>query len=144
MLSKQCWRSIQDPHSLATKVIKAKYYPPSSFQNAKVGSKPSYVWKSFLEAGSYWRIGTGHDIHIWQDKWLDLSNPRKVFSPVKVLESKAKVAEWIDPISKQWRIELVEEIFEQGEANIILNTPVSTVSSRDRIMWKGTKDSSFL
>ncbi|XP_042942883.1 uncharacterized protein LOC122277065 [Carya illinoinensis] len=149
LLSKQCWRLIQDPSSLAAKVLKAKYFPQSSFQSAKVGSKPSFVWRSLLaarktiEAGSFWRVGSGDKIHIWTDKWLAKTKPTKVTSPVRVLDGLATVAELIDPTTRSWKTELVKEIFEEGEAEVILQTPVSSMNSRDRLIWHGTKGGSF-
>ncbi|XP_035551042.1 uncharacterized mitochondrial protein AtMg00310-like [Juglans regia] len=109
MLSKRCWRLIQDPNPLVARVLKAKYFPSLTLQTTKVGSKPSFVWRSLmaarhvLEAGSFWRVGTGSEISIWRDKWLDLTNPRKVTNPVKNLDGNAKVAALIDPDTKRWK-----------------------------------------
>lgn len=70
MLAKQCWRIIQNPHSLAAKILKAKYFKHFEFQSAKVGASPSFVWRSFIAArpiileSSVWRVGTGEYIHI--------------------------------------------------------------------------------
>lgn len=65
LLSKQGWRLLKHPTSLASRVLHQKYYPMGEFLNAKLGHKPSYVWRSILagrdllSAGLIWRIGTG-------------------------------------------------------------------------------------
>jgi hypothetical protein len=76
LLSKQIWRLLQNPNSLAAKILKAKYYPSCSILEASIGNRPSYVWRSFMAAqpvlqnGLIWRVGDGNDIGIWIDKWV--------------------------------------------------------------------------
>ena len=48
MLGKLGWKLFQELHSLVAKVFKARYYPSSSFLEAKLGSNPSYVCRSML------------------------------------------------------------------------------------------------
>ncbi|GJZ76993.1 reverse transcriptase [Tanacetum coccineum] len=48
LLAKQVWRLITNPTALAAKVLKARYFPRSSFFDANVGYRPSYVWRSFM------------------------------------------------------------------------------------------------
>ncbi|KAL8148975.1 hypothetical protein AgCh_006108 [Apium graveolens] len=55
---------------------------PSFSMNASIGSSPSFIWRSIIEArkviseGSYWRIGTGKEIMIIDQPWLNnVENP---------------------------------------------------------------------
>lgn len=48
MLAKQWWRLLQYPHSLASQVLKLKYFPNVTFKEAKMEGKPFYMWKSIL------------------------------------------------------------------------------------------------
>jgi len=50
LLSKQGWRIIQYPDSLVATILREKYFPSDSFCNARVGSRPSYIWRSFCSA----------------------------------------------------------------------------------------------
>jgi hypothetical protein len=74
MLAKQGWRLIHNPESLVALILKEKYYPTVGFQNAQLGSNPSFAWRSIvnakdvLEWGLMWRVGNGEDIQIWGDK----------------------------------------------------------------------------
>ncbi|KAL8120291.1 hypothetical protein AgCh_017451 [Apium graveolens] len=76
MLSKQAWRLVNNVNPLVTQLLKARYYPKSDFLNASLGTNPSYVWRSILEAqkvmsqGCRKRIGDGKDTRIWQIPWL--------------------------------------------------------------------------
>ncbi|XP_031127504.1 uncharacterized protein LOC116029594 [Ipomoea triloba] len=82
LLCKQAWRLIQHPSSLVARVCQAKYYPGSSFLEARASNNPSFIRNSLLTAkevirsNSRWRIGNGNRVKIWKDKWLpDISNP---------------------------------------------------------------------
>jgi hypothetical protein len=43
LLAKQCWRLIQNPDSLISQIIRAKYYPNSSFLEFELGKRPSFI-----------------------------------------------------------------------------------------------------
>ena len=67
---KQGWRIVQNPSSLLHKVLKAKYFGNTSFLEAQLGKRPSYTWRSLLEAkcilerGLRWCIGNGINVDI--------------------------------------------------------------------------------
>lgn len=48
LVAKQGWRLLQYPDSLVAKVLKARYYRQTDFMEAKVGSNPSFIWRSIL------------------------------------------------------------------------------------------------
>ena len=88
LLAKQAWRLLSNLTSLVAKVYQARYYPDSTFLDAKLTENPSYVWRSIMEvqnlihAGTKWRIGIGEKVRIWKDPWLpDLHNPYIETSP---------------------------------------------------------------
>uniref|UniRef100_A0A803NWD5 Reverse transcriptase domain-containing protein n=1 Tax=Cannabis sativa TaxID=3483 RepID=A0A803NWD5_CANSA len=76
LLGKQGWRPLINPDSLVARVFKARYFPHVSFLNATIGSNPSFVWRSILEAqflvkrGSRWVVGDV-DGSGWEEDILD-------------------------------------------------------------------------
>uniref|UniRef100_A0A803P564 Reverse transcriptase zinc-binding domain-containing protein n=1 Tax=Cannabis sativa TaxID=3483 RepID=A0A803P564_CANSA len=50
LLGKQGWGLLINPDSLVSKVFEARYFPQGSFLTATIGSNPSFVWRSMLEA----------------------------------------------------------------------------------------------
>ncbi|GKC68649.1 hypothetical protein Tco_1101247 [Tanacetum coccineum] len=76
LLAKQVWRLITSPTTLAGKLLKARYFPRSSFLDAKAGYRPSYIWRSFIAVkelvrkGCKWNIGNGRSVNVWEDFWL--------------------------------------------------------------------------
>lgn len=77
LLAKQVWRLITSPTTLAARTLKARYFPRSSFFDAKIGYQPSYIWRSFLSVkdivrkGCKWNIGDGRRVNVWNDFWVD-------------------------------------------------------------------------
>ena len=55
LLAKQGWRIIQNPESLVGSILKAKYFPDYSLLEVKIGSKPSFAWRSLLAAANLLR-----------------------------------------------------------------------------------------
>jgi len=76
LLAKQGWRIIQNPNSLAARILRAKYYQNSCFMEAPIGARASFVWRSICSArsllshGLLLRVGDGKSIKIWGDRWL--------------------------------------------------------------------------
>lgn len=82
LLAKQGWKLLTNPTSLASRVLKARYYPNGNFLDAKMGANPSYVLRSIMlsqniiRKGVRLRIGMGCKVNIWGDPWLpDTDNP---------------------------------------------------------------------
>ncbi|XP_059455851.1 uncharacterized protein LOC132186051 [Corylus avellana] len=87
LLAKQVWRLLTKPESLATRVLKAKYFQISYVLEAIVGLRPSYAWRSLmasqelLKNGLLWRVGDGQDIKIWGARWLPTPTSFSMQSP---------------------------------------------------------------
>ncbi|XP_031090928.1 uncharacterized protein LOC115995920 [Ipomoea triloba] len=117
VLSKQSWRLLNNPNSLATRILKTCYYPESSFFEAKLGTNPSFIWSSLVHTQEIirkhcrWRVGSGTQIKIWKDDWLpDKTNPRVVSLPYLLMED-AKVADLIVTSENKWDEDTIRIIF---------------------------------
>ena len=87
LLAKQACRILQFPNSLVTKVLQARYFKQTNFLHAKLGSNPSYIWRSILwgkqviHKGCRWRIGRGNNVQIYNSNWI----PRgETFRPISI------------------------------------------------------------
>ncbi|GAA0157021.1 hypothetical protein LIER_38387 [Lithospermum erythrorhizon] len=49
LLARQGWRIVTRQASLLYKILKGRYFRNSNFLNAKVGSNPSFGWRSLIE-----------------------------------------------------------------------------------------------
>jgi hypothetical protein len=149
LLAKQGWRIIQNPDSLASKILKEKYFPQASFLNAQLGRRPSYIWRSFwnarslLEEGLSWRVGNGKRIGIWTDKWVLAAPGGYLQSPEGVLARNAKVCELLNTNTNWWNTPLISEIFTAEEAELICGMAVSPRTGEDSLIWRCTKNGEF-
>jgi hypothetical protein len=88
--------------SLVAKVLRSKYFPKESFITYRLGSNPSYVWRSLwgakhlVQAEMLWRVGDGKSVKIWGDKWIDSTFLGKIQVPVRILGENDKVSDLID------------------------------------------------
>ena len=149
MLSKQAWRILMNPRSLIARIYKAKYFPYNNILGAKLGSNPSYAWRSIFNSleiirkGTRWRVGNGKMIHIWEDRWLPTPTTYKICSPQQDIGDFPMVSSLIDEVSRCWKVDRVQRFFLPVEAETILNIPLGYNLPEDSIMWMGNKRGVF-
>ncbi|CAL8996957.1 unnamed protein product [Prunus brigantina] len=131
LLAKQGWRLLQNPDSLITRVLKAKYFPNHSFLETAVSPHASVVWKSLCEArtiiiqGSRWQVGGGDTIGIWEDQWLPQPSSFRIFSPKPEHSTIKKVSDLIHGDSREWNVPLLQTVFFPEEVELIHSIPLS-------------------
>ena len=139
LIAKQGWRILHNPDSLMAQILKAKYFKHSSFMEVKLGSNPSFVWRSILwgrqvlHKGLRWRIGNGKHVKISGNNWVkNFEIPRANSQPSLPME--AVVAELIDE-SNKWREDLIVQSFSKEAAERILRTPLPKSPRPDKLVW---------
>lgn len=140
LLVKQIWRIIiLYPDSLLARILKARYFKNSDIMLAKVGSKPSYVWRSLLwsrnllKRGLCWRVGNGKSIDIFNDPWIpNLPGFRCGINTVNDL--KLKVESLIHS-NGSLNENLVRSLVNPFEANAILQIPIHMRGCDDIRYW---------
>lgn len=130
-------------------MFKARFFAHGDIWKAKVGSYPSFGWRSIwgslklVKCGVRWQVGNGKLIRVWGDAWLGGSRSGRVLSPRRDWPVETTVDWLIDPITKSWREDLVREVFLPFKANNILNIPISLSLSSDERCWALTSDGVF-
>jgi hypothetical protein len=149
LLARQGWRLLKNPQSLVFRFLKAKYFPHTSFMEAKIRGNASYLWRSIceskhvLEAGMRWRVGSGESIRIWKDRWIPSSSTYKIMSPIRHLDENASVDSLINFHSMSWNVPLLQEVFLPRDVELITQIPLSVRRPRDTLIWSGTKKGIF-
>ena len=144
LLAKQMWRMINNPYSLCHKVFKARFFPECSILEANDTRVGLYAWKSILSArdvvkrGLVWQIGDGASVSIKEDKWIPDQCYRTVASHLPNIPPDAKVSSLVDPVSCEWRTDVILQMFLPHESRIILRIPLSLNLPCDRLIWSKT------
>lgn len=149
LLSKQAWHLIHHPSSLAAKVLKAKYYPDTSFIDARKTSNPSFIWSSLYETrdiirkSTRWRVGNGESIKIWEDNWLPNNLNPKITTPQYPFLLNATLDYLIQTNDKDWDRGIISDIFNSRDARLILSIPIARKMHADRQIWAHDPDGRF-
>jgi hypothetical protein len=132
-----------------SRFLKAKYFPNTSFLEARLSGNASYIWRSICESrhvlrsGLRWRVGSGSGISVWNDAWLPCPSTFKVITPVRVLNVDATVDSLIDVNLMRWNVNLLKEIFLPRDVEVIKQIPLSLRKPRDKLIWTGTPNGKF-
>ncbi|GAA0158442.1 hypothetical protein LIER_15464 [Lithospermum erythrorhizon] len=140
------WRVATNQASLLAKLLNGRYYRRSSFLHAKLGTNPSFGWRSLLEGrkilkrGVRWRVGNGKRIDIWKDPWI----PR-----LTELDTRGMEVEGLHKVSQliqegNWHESLIGELFEEEDAKRILAIPLSRHHYPSKLVWDHTNSGIYL
>ena len=149
LLARQGWRLLQQPQALVTRFLKARYFPNTSFLEARLSGNVSYIWRSIYESRKVlrsslrWRVGTRTGINVWNDAWLPCPSTFKVITPVRVLDIGATVDSLIDENLMCWNVNLLKEVFLPRDMKVIQQIPLSLRRPCDKLIWTGTSNGKF-
>ena len=144
LLTKQAWRLLHHKDSLFYRVFKSKFFPNCSIMEATNSSAGSYAWQSILKGrdvllkGAKWRVGNGESIGVWLDAWLPYNDHPRICSPTVEVFEESRVADLIDPSTKQWDSSLLRGLFNPQEVKMIQSIPVCHSSVEDKLIWPYT------
>ena len=145
LLAKQVWRLITSPTTLAARTLKARYFPRSSFFDAKIGYRPSYIWRSFLSVkdivrkGCKWNIGDGRSVNVWNDFWVD---DYRSLGPKPDNCEVDQVRDLLNIEGDGWNHELLYSLFPHNIASKIACCYVSK-SRNDVLYWHNSPGGRF-
>ncbi|KAK0591707.1 hypothetical protein LWI29_006682 [Acer saccharum] len=147
LLAKQCWRIIENPDSLAGKVLKNCYFPDSSFLEANPKSKGSLIWQGLLwgrgiiDIGSRWRIGNGCFVRVYGDRWIPRPSTFQIILPIALAENTTVAC--LKTASGGWNINLLRNTFVADDVDLILSIPPASPSVNDSLLWHFEKDGRY-
>lgn len=123
--------------------LQGQILPYSTFLNANKGSNPSFIWSSLIRfqeciiRHSRWRVKNGDSINVWIDNWLpDNANPW-ITTDVYPYLLDAKVSSLLIDHERGWDVDIIKDIFNQRDADLILNTHLLRANREDKLIWMG-------
>ena len=139
----------QNPNSLVHRVLKAKYFLNSVVNEAELGRRPSYAWRSIwiakkvVDRGSRWCIGNGECVWIWKDRWIPFLDSFKVTGLVGAHSGLEKVSSLLDVDRWGWDVGKVKNTFLLHEVELFLSIPISARLLEDSLIWAWTPNGRF-
>lgn len=121
----QCKLIPKTTHSLWANLLKAKYFPKTSFLRSQCKAQNLALWrgiqncKTILFDRVCWSIVDGRSVRIFEDCWL----PDHTW-PIQRLAN-APPHQLICTPSGHWDMELISEVFDSDTTVAILNTPIN-------------------
>ncbi|GKB49276.1 reverse transcriptase [Tanacetum coccineum] len=141
LLSKQVWRMITVPTTLAAKLLKARYFPRSTYFDANVGFRPSYIWcslisiKEIVRKGCKWNIGDGRYVNVWEDYWLKDHSISNKITAFFVSRSRPDTLYWHNGPGGHFSCKSAYYIALETSEDIMENLPEET-NTLLRAIWK--------
>ncbi|KAL6131080.1 hypothetical protein ACLB2K_069458 [Fragaria x ananassa] len=141
LLAKQAWRILQQPESLVALTLRATYFPGDHFLRVEVENGDSYAWRSILKGrdllrkGIRFQVGSGQNISVWHDHWLPRPCTFKPYSGMMEGLEDLKVADLIDPDSREWMMDWLKELFMKDDVEMIRRIPLSFRLPEDKLVW---------
>ncbi|XP_024013148.1 uncharacterized protein LOC112087460 [Eutrema salsugineum] len=150
-LGKQLWRIISHPESLIAKVYKARYFLHSDPLNAKLGSGPSYAWRSilasqnFIKRGARAIIGNGQKTSIWGEQWIE-RKPAKPVLATKWVQPHLRhvvnelniVGDMLHSNGREWNMEFLGAFLTDEDIARVQSIRPGGRFSEDRYSWDFT------
>ncbi|XP_043809037.1 uncharacterized protein LOC110606249 [Manihot esculenta] len=94
----------------------------------------TWVTRSLVKAGAYWRIGNSRSVSIWSHPWLKEALDSLVSTPPPPNCTLSVVADLM--IGHRWNESLIAQLFNDRDRSCILNIPLSLSSHPDAWCWK--------
>ena len=82
----------------------------------------------------------GSSLNIWHDSWLKNNDNLKLLTPIIEGLKDLRVQDLLKPGSRDWDIELLDELFYSTDVNAIVRTPLVSHDSQDRLIWHYAKN----
>ncbi|KAJ1442860.1 Reverse transcriptase-like, partial [Sesbania bispinosa] len=96
-----------------------------------------------VKEGVRWKIGDGRRIRVFRDPWLKNRSNSFITSSIPEGYEDLRVADLMDSNLACWRTNLIRSVFHPEEAVAILDTPLSSCSRDDELIWKLSRDEKF-
>lgn len=114
--------------SLCAQVLRGRYFPDGNFLSAGCPKSASRTWKAMLQGrlmlkeGLVRRVGDGHTMEVWHDKWI---SPTPSMQPLCRLNDEPiqLVADLFAEGTFDWDSERVKAMFIPSDADAILSMP---------------------
>ncbi|XP_026451516.1 uncharacterized protein LOC113351799 [Papaver somniferum] len=141
LLAEPSWRLRIVEDTVFPSSMQAKYFKNVSPLHCSKKNDSTWSWRSignefdFIKRHNFWYLGDGKNILIWKDKWVvGLDGVPVSSSTVTNSQAVTHVSELIDSSNNCWKSDLINSLFDNNIAHLILNRRI-LVRSKDKLVW---------
>lgn len=141
------WNVATQKNPMLSAILKAKYYPTSSFWTVNNNTTKSIFWSSILQVKKDLINNATLQIHsgntsIWSTPWcLVWENIHDhMLLPVTQLPLPATVFQLWQPDSRNWNVDYIANIFDNQAVQMITEVPMVHSEDNDILRWVPSKD----
>ena len=98
--------------------------------------------RHLIKSGARWRVGDGHRVRIFLDKWLPIHDG-VLASHSGELNLEATVSQLINQSSGWWNIQLIDHCFHPPDASQIKALPLCSSPQPDVLIWPLEKSDKY-
>jgi hypothetical protein len=134
-----------DKNKFLSAVIKAKYYPNTTFWKASKNGTKSVFWSSILHVQHHLHSNVHYQLHagnsIWCTPWCPIwdSIHDHLRMPVTVTPLPAKAYDLWVPHTHEWNTPLVSNIFDDKATQAIIATQTIPSDQPDILRWRPSR-----
>lgn len=149
LLAKHSWRFMSDTSTLLHKILKAIYFPTTSFMNVKHVVALSFTWREIWEArklpkeGCRWQVGNGKSINIWTHYWLLGYKSLSWANPIREQENEIKITSIFDPYHQALNNEKFTELLPPFIVAKVFKQIIPTVACEDCLIWEHERNGNY-
>ena len=147
LIMNAAYNIVTNKNTLLSAVIKAKYYPNSSFWTIPNSTTKSAFWSSVLQVRKDLSSNVHLQLHdgnssIWSSPWFPLWNSihDHLKLPVTTNPIPAQAKDLWYPNTHVWNIDLLNATFHTPAVHQIITTPTVPSTSPDILRWNPAKD----
>ncbi|CAN1347905.1 Putative ribonuclease H protein At1g65750 [Linum perenne] len=146
LLAKQAWILLTRSSPLWVRLLKCRYFPRTTFEDAKKGSRPSWIWASLCDArnvldlGCIRVIGNGKTTSLVKDPWIPSLPSRHLHSTVGPFKT---VDDWITNDPRGWNHASLDFYCNSPQKEAISSIPIGPIDMEDAWKWRFTKNGEF-
>jgi hypothetical protein len=145
LLIHTAWNIISDKNPFLSNIMKAKYYPTSSFWTAPSSGPRPVFWSSVLQIKYHLNENSIIQIHegnssIWSSPWMNSWSTihEDILLPVTNSLLPAKISDLWLQVTTNWNQDLLFTTFSPQAVQHIINTPIVQSPENDILRWKSS------
>lgn len=149
LIAKLGWQIAAGEDKLWVKILSKKYCSRYSFFNVRKNKSDSQVWKDIVDSreiiakGACFKVGDGCSINIWTEPWVPWIDGFRVQPKSEVEDLPSLVEELINPLSRSWKLDELQRIFDPEVVESIMKIHIPKNPSEDKLIWLPNPNGNF-